>query len=150
MITEVPPTAGDQRPVAVARRVDAACDRFEAAWRGGQDPRIEDFLETAAEPDRPALLHALITLDVELRQGRGEHPAPLEYRDRFPGQSAQVDAAFVETALRSGMSRPGPSRTREDTSPSLLFGLLALQNNFIDRDALLAALNSWVADQSRW
>jgi eukaryotic-like serine/threonine-protein kinase len=149
MSTEVPPTADVRRPDSPARRVDAACDRFEAAWRGGQDPRIEDYLEAAVEAERPALLRALITLEVELRQGRGEHPAPGEYRDRFPGQSARVDAAFAETALRSGMSRPRPSRTREDTSRSLLFGLLALQNNFIDRDALLAALNSWVADRSR-
>ncbi|HEX4619996.1 MAG TPA: hypothetical protein VH208_00385, partial [Myxococcaceae bacterium] len=149
MITAVPPAADDRRPDSPARRVDAACDRFEAAWRGGQDPRIEGFLETAAEPERPALLRALITLEVELRQGRGERPAPGEYRDRFPGQSARVDAAFAETALGPGMSRPRPSRTGEDTSRSLLFGLLALQNNFIDRDALLAALNSWVADRSR-
>src|SRR6516165_765792 len=113
MITEVPPIADDQLPVSPARRVDAACDRFEAAWRGGQDPRIEDFLEAAAEPERPALLRALITLEVELRQGRGEHPEPGEYRDRFPGQSARVEAAFAETALRSGMSRPRPSRTQE-------------------------------------
>jgi eukaryotic-like serine/threonine-protein kinase len=95
MITEVPPTADDRRPDSPARRVDAACDRFEAAWRGGQDPRIEDFLETAAKQERPALLRALITLEVELRQGRGEHPALSEYRDRFPGQSARVDAAFA-------------------------------------------------------
>ena len=30
----------------------------------------------------------------------------------------------------------------------LLFGLLALQNDFIDRDALLAAFDAWVADKS--
>ncbi len=94
-------------------------------------------------------MRELITLEVELRRGRGEHPAPGEYRDRFPGQSARVDAAFAETALGSGMSPPRRGRTGKDTSHSLLFGLLALQNNFIDRDALLAALNSWVADRSR-
>src|SRR5262249_26027356 len=131
MITEVPPITDDQLPVSPARRVDAACDRFEAAWRGGQDPRIEDFLETAAERERPALLRALITLEVELRRGRGEHPTRGEYRDRFSGQSARVDAAFAETVLGSGMSRPRPVRTGEDTSRGLLFGLLALQNNFI-------------------
>ncbi len=36
-----------------------------------------------------------------------------------------------------------------DTSRNLLFGLLALQNNFVDRDTLLGAFNSWVADKSR-
>ena len=36
-----------------------------------------------------------------------------------------------------------------DAARSLLFGLLALQNNFIDRDALLAGFNAWVADKSQ-
>jgi eukaryotic-like serine/threonine-protein kinase len=149
MMTEVPSATDNRRRLSPARRVDAACDRFEAAWRSGQDPRIEDYLEAAAQAERPALLRALITLEVELRQGRGEHPAPGEYRDRFPGQSARVNAAFAETALGSGMSRPQSGRTGQADSRSLLFGLLALQNNFIDRDALLAALNSWAADRSR-
>ena len=149
MTVEIPPADDDRRPDSPARRIDAACDRFEAAWRAGQDPRIEDFLDAAAEAERPALLRELITLEVELRRGRGEHPTPGEYRDRFPGQISVVDAALAETALRPGSSRPRPSPNPENTSRSLLFGLLALQNNFIDRDALLAAFNAWVADRSR-
>ena len=34
-----------------------------------------------------------------------------------------------------------------DASRNLLFGLLALQNSFIDRDALLDAFNRWVHDK---
>jgi hypothetical protein len=34
-----------------------------------------------------------------------------------------------------------------DASRNLLFGLLALQNNFIDRDALLDAFTRWVHDR---
>ena len=39
-----------------------------------------------------------------------------------------------------------------DSSRNLLFGLLALQNNFIDRDALLDAFNRWAPrqDATRW
>ena len=40
------------------------------------------------------------------------------------------------------MSQNQPAR-------NLLLGILALQNNFIDRDGLLAAFNSWAADKSR-
>jgi serine/threonine protein kinase len=40
-------------------------------------------------------------------------------------------------------------RAPGDTAGNLLFGLLALQNNFIDRDTLLAAFNSWLARRSR-
>ena len=36
-----------------------------------------------------------------------------------------------------------------DTERNLLFALLAMQNNFIDREALLAAFSVWMADRSR-
>jgi serine/threonine protein kinase/Flp pilus assembly protein TadD len=36
-----------------------------------------------------------------------------------------------------------------DADRNLLFGVLALQNNFIDRHALVAAFDRWVADKSR-
>jgi serine/threonine protein kinase len=149
MTPEIPPAVDDRHRKLPVQRIDAACDRFEAAWREGRNPRIEDLLDAVAGPERPALLRELIGLEVELRRGRGEHPTAGEYHDRFPGQTALADAAFTETAVGPGINRPQPSRTREDTSRSLLLGLLALQNNFIDRDALLAAFNSWVADRSR-
>jgi len=47
----------------------------------------------------------------------------------------------------------GPSSSIPDpqksAARSLLFGLLALQNNFIDRETLLSAFNAWVADKSK-
>src|SRR4051812_43254277 len=36
-----------------------------------------------------------------------------------------------------------------DPARNLLFGLLAFQNNFIDRPALLAAFDVWMGDKSR-
>ncbi|WP_435011979.1 protein kinase domain-containing protein (plasmid) [Tundrisphaera lichenicola] len=149
MMKDVPPPHNDLRPDSPARRIDAACDRFEAAWRAGQEARIEDFLVGASAAERPALLRELIALEVELRRGRGEDPKPAEYGDRFSGQAALVDAAFTESALRREIHRPRPSPTRDDTSRSLLLGLLALQSNFIDRDALLTAFATWLADRSR-
>ena len=38
----------------------------------------------------------------------------------------------------------GPSADR-----NLLFGILALQLDFIDRNQLIAAMNAWVLDKSR-
>src|SRR6516165_9093647 len=43
---------------------------------------------------------------------------------------------------------PGAARER-DTGRNLLFGMLALHNNFVDREALLGAFNAWVADKGR-
>ena len=55
--------------LSVAERVDAACDRFEAAWKSGGRPRIDDYLAAAPEPDREELRPALLALELEL-QGR--------------------------------------------------------------------------------
>jgi eukaryotic-like serine/threonine-protein kinase len=45
--------------------------------------------------------------------------------------------------------RTNPCSRRIDVSRNLLLGLLAHQNDFIDREALLGAFNAWVADRSR-
>ena len=60
-----------QRPDSVdlaearVRRAEQACDRFEAAWQAGQRPRVEDHVAAVPEPERPALLHDLILLEVD-------------------------------------------------------------------------------------
>lgn len=56
--------------LSVAERVDAACDRFEAEWKMGNQPRIEEFVANAHQPDQSQLRKALVDLQVEL-QGRG-------------------------------------------------------------------------------
>jgi hypothetical protein len=45
------------------------------------------------------------------------------------------------------MSDSTPSRPGADRN--LLFGILALQMDFIGRDALIAAMNAWVLDKSK-
>src|SRR5262249_24615296 len=74
----------EMRSPSLAARVDAACDRFEAAWQAGQRPRLEDYLGDAPEPERSALARHLIAVDVEYRQKHGEQPQAAEYRARFP------------------------------------------------------------------
>jgi serine/threonine protein kinase/Tfp pilus assembly protein PilF len=75
------------------RRIDAICDRFEVAWRAGESPRIEDYLDGWPEPERANLFWELLAVELELRRGIGEVPTPEEYRARFPEQSEVVDAA---------------------------------------------------------
>src|SRR5215469_5172113 len=45
------------------------------------------------------------------------------------------------------MSDPTPNRPAADRN--LLFGLLALQMDFISRDALIAAMHAWVLDKAK-
>ncbi len=123
--------------------IDAAADRFERQWNTGPDlPRIEDCLaEAEADPNRRAwLLEELVRVECELRRAGGEQPTPAEYLVRFPDDCQAVNAAIL------GEDAPSPARRPVSPAESLLFGLLALQNNFIDRYSLLAAFNAWVAD----
>jgi hypothetical protein len=81
----------------------------------------------------------------QLRRGRGDRPRVEEYVERFPENADAIRAAFAETpAEREDLSA---RRALPDTGRNLLFGVLALQNNFISRDDLLGAFAAWVADK---
>jgi serine/threonine protein kinase len=71
-------------PPSQVQRIDQVCDRFEAAWKAGQRPRIEDYLSTAEEPARSILIRELIELDITYRRQAQEQPLAEEYRARFP------------------------------------------------------------------
>src|SRR5262249_39787080 len=76
--------APEPLPLTLVDRVDRACDAFEAAWRAGPRPRLEDFLGELPEPGRSALLRELLAAELELRRASGERPTPDEYSPRFP------------------------------------------------------------------
>jgi tetratricopeptide (TPR) repeat protein len=140
------PTMPEHRPTRPSERVDELCDRFETAWRAGAARRIEDVLAEVEAADRPALLSELLALERELRRKRGERPAAHDYLYRFP-EHAEVVRAVFGVAPSAGA---GPAaRAHGDTGRNLLFGVLALQNNFISRDDLVTAFAVWVADKAR-
>jgi WD40 repeat protein len=96
MDKSVPTTSGDNhsRP---SERVDELCDRFEAAWRAGHAPRIEDYLADADETDRHALRDELVTLERELRE--------------TTQLGAQADTVAYGTAAEAATIAPGASTT---------------------------------------
>ena len=109
-------------PLTQFGQIVGACDRFEAEWRAGRRPRIEQYLAEASEPCRSALLRELLALELELRRGRGERPEPGEYRARFPEHSAVVDAAFEAAARGRGAGRTArgqPAASRRRPRPAL-------------------------------
>jgi serine/threonine-protein kinase len=95
------------------RRLEQVCDRFEAAWKAGARPRIEDHLAAVPEPERAALLRELIPLEVDYRRLAGEQPQVEEFLARFPA----LDRAGIEgllsanapTLLRRAPVSPAPS-----------------------------------------
>src|SRR5262245_25416755 len=84
---------------AEARRIDRVCDRFETAWKAGQTPRLEEYLDACGEPERSrlrsALLGQLLLLDWEYRRRAGDDPRS-DYLTRFPGDSTLIEAVGQE------------------------------------------------------
>jgi hypothetical protein len=87
----------DPLPLSALTELDRACSRFEAEWAAGLRPRAEDYLAAATERMRSPLLGELLRVELEARRGAGEEPTPGEYRGRFPGDAATVEAVFQVT-----------------------------------------------------
>lgn len=79
-----------------AHRIDEICDNFEKAWKGGQRPRIESYLQLVPTADQSALLTELLPLELELRGGYASHYDLPDYLSRFPDQSDLVESLFTE------------------------------------------------------
>ena len=87
-------TARNDGSVSTIRALERICDQFEAAWQSNQRPSIEDYLTDTAAPDRPRLLRELLAVDLAYRRRLGERPKPEQYHNRFPRDSAGIEAAF--------------------------------------------------------
>jgi serine/threonine-protein kinase len=142
-------TGGAPPSPSGAGRLEQACDRFEAAWRAGERPRIEDYWSVAAGSGSPALLRELLVVELAYRHRRGESPRLEEYRARIPGQDDAIRAAFDACLTpRAAVALPAEGRPRGDAERGLLFGVLALQMGFVSRDALIAAVGAWALEKS--
>jgi hypothetical protein len=58
----------DDLDLEIERRIDAICRRFEADWRAGKRPLIDDYLADIADEIHAALREELTALESELRQ----------------------------------------------------------------------------------
>jgi serine/threonine protein kinase/formylglycine-generating enzyme required for sulfatase activity len=83
--SEVPPTFAD-----------SLCDRFEAACKAGENPRLEDYLAQTAEARRGRLLRELLAVELYFRIRAGEQPRPEEYHARFPSFAETIAGAFAD------------------------------------------------------
>jgi hypothetical protein len=98
---------GSERPKTFSGPIDEICDRFEQAWRAGQEPRIEDFL--GQMPDAEAqrqLLIELIRSDLHCRWQRWARD-----RQDAPPLAETLDADG--SALAAPHSRSSPARLEE-------------------------------------
>ena len=113
---------GDRGPGSLsatqAEELDRACDRFEAAWRAGERPRIEDHLAGMTEPLRSALLGELIADRARLAAERRREPGTGRVPRAIPGarrrgggrlRSGRRAAAADSQAARDRRHRERPA-----------------------------------------
>jgi uncharacterized protein (TIGR03067 family) len=90
--------------LSVLEEIDPACDRFEQAWRAGQNPRIEEYVEEASERARPGLLRALLRVEIACRLERHETILSSDYTRRFPRQAGLIESLL---AVRQSTEQSG-------------------------------------------
>ncbi|MCI0456010.1 MAG: protein kinase [Gemmataceae bacterium] len=102
-MTADPLAAGDDAlPLPDLRHLDAACARFEEAWRAGLRPRIDEFLAGTSGRERDYLFHELLLAELELEQAGGRTAQESEYRQRFPEYGSVIQAVFAERRAAGG------------------------------------------------
>jgi serine/threonine-protein kinase len=87
-----------------ARRADRNCIRFEAAWKTGSRPKINEFLVDIPPAEWPDLLRELLILDLQYRRKLGESPTLEDYRAQYPALDFDPLADLFTTA-----SQPMPT-----------------------------------------
>jgi hypothetical protein len=101
---------GDEpvRPPADRERslLEQAVRRFEAAWRQGPRPVIEDHLPPADGPRYVALVE-LVHIDLELRLKAAEPARVEEYLARYPQLAGDCDAVLSLIAAEYELRRRG-------------------------------------------
>jgi serine/threonine protein kinase len=117
-------TADDDLSTAQFEQILNICDDFEAKWRRGERPCIEEFLTRHPSLPRPALFRELLALELELARAEGGSQAADEYRAAFPELIPVIDEVFADNGPKtagSGTNRPvatDPSEALANT-PSL-------------------------------
>ena len=106
----------DVPPASTIARLEGACDRFEAAWRVGLRPAIEDYWVGPGQSASNPWLLELLTLELAYRLRSGERPTLAEYRRRFPAHTETLTAAFqavgTDDAAEGNGDRPACAAQR--------------------------------------
>jgi hypothetical protein len=112
------------RPRQRLAGIEVLCAAFEAQWREGHQPRIEDFQSSLPVEERRALLCKLLHIEWRSRETAGDPPRFEEYAGRFAQEVALVDAAWRRWRdVAPGRATPAASAAAADRA--VLEGTLA-------------------------
>ena len=134
--------------VRLAALVELACIDLELRLKRGGAARAEDYLarypELKADPEAA---WALVAAECR-RRGVDSHAALEEYGRRFPHLTDRLRALLGGPAAPAA-APPAPPVPPQAADRNLLFGVLALQMDFIGRDDLIRGMNAWAIDKAR-
>jgi len=108
-MTEPPDDNPDGLDLELARRIDAVCRRFEADWRAGRQPAIDNYLGEIPAAGRPALRRELDGLERELKEEEGARQGPA-------AQSAASMSRIAEAPTIAPGPQPAEPTPREASS----------------------------------
>jgi serine/threonine-protein kinase len=120
-------------PVAVQKRINDICDRFESDWRAGKQPHIQDFVPSGWSLDeRGVLLIELLRLEHHYRPA-GQGIRPEHHLELFPDLADCVRAFFrlektgpfeglVVQGVPPAPALAGPPSTGRETIPQAVLG----------------------------
>jgi serine/threonine-protein kinase len=121
-------------PESAATLIDRVCDQFEQAWRDGQHPNVDDYLDSVAEPLRSRLFEELLLSELELCVQLGETVETNAMLARFPDRQTQVRHVISQFWQRASKRSPltggrqtggrqtGVDRGKSPGSPEKLIG----------------------------
>ncbi len=105
------------------RELDAVCDRFDDAWRYGEEAQLEDYLAGWERLQQDYLVRELLRIELEYRSRRGERPELETFERRLPEFVETVRSTFWEIARTTLPAREPASptvrpaaRDREDSA----------------------------------
>ncbi|MCA9111828.1 MAG: serine/threonine protein kinase, partial [Planctomycetaceae bacterium] len=99
-------------PLALSNEIDILCDAFEASWKQGQEPDLEEYLNQTEDVGRSTLFIELVKVDLHYRKKRGESVTIRDYATRFP----HFSKALIHV---SGDTTPDLSLTRTWRPPEV-------------------------------
>ena len=110
----------DPASLSLLDRIDKVNDAFDAAWRAGQEPKLEQCLAQFSETERRETLRLLLKVELSYRRQRGDDPTPDEYRARFPEYEDAIDAAFGKSTSTVDPGATIPPGVRAHRPPPAL------------------------------
>lgn len=104
--------------VLVERHMAEILESFEAAWRRGDRPVIDDWLGDTDNVQQRSDLKELLSIELSWRRKSGEDPQPDEYHRRFPEYSSEIDIVFASFDQATIPVSSSTSAPEHDTTAS--------------------------------